>query len=201
VTIAILHFGMDAETFRSTRGRAFERILRMQGQTQADAPLEIPGATDPQRLIDFLVIAVPPTAAVLSTITNLVNLWLAGKVVKASGRLQRPWPDLSAMAFPQLTPLLLAAALAGSFLPDLPGIIAGVFAASLLMAYAVLGFAVLHMVTRPLSGRAFVLAGTYAAVVLFGWPVLIMTLLGLADSVINVRGRFRKRRGPPALRD
>ena len=173
VLIVILNFGLDADSFRAGLRRAFEQILRIQTETPADAPVSLPGLSDPNRLIDVMVAIVPPAAAVLATITNLMNLWLAGRIVKLSGRLQRPWPDLSAMKFPSYAPILLAIGLLGAFAhlvigavltilarlgadevlrvpvteaaaPGLIGIIGGVFAASLLMAYGVLGFAVLH---------------------------------------------------------
>ncbi len=129
VTVGILNFGTDAEAFRAGLKRAFERIIRIQMQAPADAPLQIPGISDPGRLIDFLVAAIPPTAAVLATITNLINLWLAARIVSVSGRLKRPWPDLAAITFPPLVSAVLAAAIAGSFMPGLVGIIAGVLAA------------------------------------------------------------------------
>ena len=151
-------------------------------------------------LIDLLVVAVPPAAAVFSTITNLVNLWLAGRIVKISGRLPRPWPDVAALTLPPAASGLLAAALAGSFLPDLVCALSGALAASLLMAFAILGFAVLHAITRGLSSRPIVLAGTYAATFVVGWPVLLMSILGLADTVLNIRGRVARKRGPPTLR-
>ena len=65
------------------------------------------------------------------------------------------------------------------------------------MAYALLGFAVLHSITRGMNSRSFVLAGVYAAVAVFYWPILIMTLLGLADTALDIRGRVARRR-PPA---
>jgi hypothetical protein len=34
----------------------------------------------------------------------------------------------------------------------------------------------------------------------FGWPVLVMSLLGLAEIVLNIRGRVARKRGPPSLR-
>ena len=55
-----------------------------------DTPLTLPGGGDPERFINFLVSVIPATAAVLATFTNLLNLWLAGRVVKFSGRLTRP---------------------------------------------------------------------------------------------------------------
>lgn len=200
VTVGILNFGTDAETFRAGLKRAFERIIRLQMHVAADAPLQIPGISDSGRLIDFLVAAIPPTAAVLATITNLINLWLAARIVSVSGRLKRPWPDLAEIRFPPLVSAVVAAAIAASFMPGLVGIIAGVLAATLLMAFAVLGFAILHKITGGISGRAVILAAVYGAVGVFGWPVLMMMLLGLADTVLDVRGRVAAKRGPPPYR-
>jgi hypothetical protein len=92
---------------------------------------------------------------------------------------------------------LLAGAVAGSLLPDLLGVLSGVLAASLLMAYSLLGLAVLHAITRSVGGRAFVLAGTYSALIILGWPALLMSFLGLADALFDLRGRVAGRHGPP----
>jgi hypothetical protein len=101
------------------------------------------------------------------------------------------------MRFPSYAPAITAVAVAASFLSSIVGVFAGVLSASLLMAYAILGFAVLHMITRGSGSRPFMLGGIYAAVLVFGWPVLIMSLLGLADSAFDFRGRAARRRGPP----
>ena len=182
VAAAVPNFGTDQQSLQAALRKTYERILR------------------DQSLIDVLVVAVPPAAAVFSTITNVFNLWLAARVVKISGRLKRPWPDLAAWTLPTSTPAFLAAAIAGSFLPDLVGVLAGAFAASLLMAFAMLGFAVLHAITRGMSTRALVLAAVYAAAVVLGWPILAMSILGLAEAAFNIRGRVARRRGPPSLR-
>ena len=195
IAVAVLNFGTDKDTFQTEIRSAFERALRAQGQTQ------IPGRADTGRVIDILVVALPPAAAVLLTILNSFNLWLAARVVKVSGRLRRPWPDLSMLTLPNFTPGVLAAAIAGSFLPDLPGLLAGVLAASLFMAYAIMGFAVLHAITRVMSGRTFALIGVYFTVVVFGWPILAISMLGLAESAFNLRARFAApAAGPPATR-
>jgi hypothetical protein len=182
VAAAVPNFGTDQESLQAALRKTYERIVR------------------DQALIDILVVAVPPAAAVFSTVTNLFNLWLAARIVRISGRLARPWPDLAALSLPPLSAGLLAAAIAGSFLPDLVGVLFGAFAASLLMAFAVLGFAVLHAITRGMGSRAIVLAGVYGLTIVFGWPVLAMSLLGLAEIVLNIRGRVARKRGPPSLR-
>jgi peptidoglycan/LPS O-acetylase OafA/YrhL len=136
---------------------------------------------------------------VFSTLVTLINLWLAARIVRVSGRLSRPWPDLAALSLPPIALGVFAAAIAGSFAPDLVGVLSGVLAASLLMAFAILGFAVLHAITRGLSSRPVVLAGAYAATFVIGWPVLIAALLGFADTVLDIRGRLAGKRGPPRL--
>jgi hypothetical protein len=114
-----------------------------------------------------------------------------------SGRLRRPWPELAAMRFPSYAPMVTGVAVAGFLLPGLAGIASGVLMASLLMAYAILGFAVLHAITRGIATRPFVLGGVYASVIVFFWPALALTLLGLADTAFDIRGRVAGRRGPP----
>jgi hypothetical protein len=182
VVAAVPNFGTDQESLQAGLRESYGRILR------------------DQSTIDLLVIAVPPAAAVFSTITNLLNLWLAARIVKVSGRLSRPWPDLTALTLPPATAGLLAIAIGASFLPDLFGILSGACAASLIMIFAILGFAVLHCVTRGLSARAVVLAGVYAAAVVLGWPLLLLSIVGLAETMFNIRLRIARGRGPPSLR-
>ena len=198
VIVAIPNFGLDAESFRAGLRHALTHVLRAETDAPADAPPSMPGVTNVGLLIDFLVSAIPPAAAVLATITNVLNLWLGGVIVKFSGRLRRPWPALAAMTFPRAVAAALTIAVALSFLGSLVGIVAGVFSASLLMAYGVLGFAVLHAITRGLASRIFVLAGVYIAVLVLGWPVLALCLLGLIEAAIDLRARIANTRGPPA---
>jgi hypothetical protein len=182
VIAAVPNFGTDQESLQAGLRKSYARILR-----------------DPST-IDLLVIAVPPAAAVFSTLTNLFNLWLAARIVKISGRLTRPWPDLSAFTLPPMTLGFLAVAIGASFLPDLLGILSGACAASLVMVLAILGFAVLHSVTRGMSSRGVVLAGVYTAAVVLGWPLLLISLVGLGETMFDIRVRIARRRAPPSRR-
>jgi hypothetical protein len=116
-----------------------------------------------------------------------------------TGRLQRPWPDLSTLAFPQWIVGVLAIAIALTFVGGIVSVLASVVTASLLVAYGILGFAVLHAITRSNRGRGLVLGAAYGGVLIFGWPILALCLLGLIDTFFNLRGRRAQRRGPPAL--
>ena len=54
----------------------------------------------------------------------------------------------------------------------------------------------LHAITAGFSGRGFMLGGLYFTVVLFGWPIVVMSLLGLLETVMSLRARFAARRPP-----
>ena len=195
IVLAIGNIGIDADSFRTGMHDALAQIL----QVDTGTSLNVPGVSDPQRLIDFLVKALPLAGAVLATVTNVMNLWLAGRIVKFSGRLTRPWPDLAAMSFPRPLALVLIGAAIVTMLGGMLGIVAGVLVAGLLMAYGVLGFAVLHAITQGLSARGLVIGGVYAAVLVIGWPVLALCLLGLIETAIDLRARIARTRGlPPA---
>jgi hypothetical protein len=192
VLVAIPNFGLDAATFRSHLSDALSSMLQVKtGAADGQA------AARGKRLVEFMVAVVPPAAAVAATVTTVINLWLAGRVVKFSGRLARPWPDLPAMTFPPIAAAALAVAIALSFAGGMTGIVAGSITAALVMAYGILGFAVLHAITRGQRSRTFLIGSIYASVLVFGWPVLMLSLLGLAETVFHLRARIARRRGTP----
>lgn len=193
VLFAIPNFGLDAESFRAGLTSALSRMLQIETGKDSLPPLD---AEKTQRFIDFFVAVIPPAAAVLATITSLVNLWLAGRIVRFSGRLTRPWPPIAAMVFPVTAAIALGIATAASLADGLIGIVAGVVAASLWMAHALLGLAVVHDVSRGLGIRPFLIGGAYASIAVLGWPVLVFSLLGLAETLVGVRARVSRWRGP-----
>src|SRR5947209_12894653 len=132
VTISLIKIGLDVDTIHATLSRIFEQIMRIQTGTPASEPLTLPGVNNAKRLFDILALVFPPAAAGLAAITNLTNLWLAARIAKISGRLQRPWPDLAAIMFPPWATELLVAAVVPSYVPGLVGLVAGIVAATLL---------------------------------------------------------------------
>ncbi len=100
---------------------------------------------------------------------------------------------------PAFAPGLLAAAIAGSFLPDLLGMLSGMLAASLLMAYAILGLAVLHAITRGMASRTVLLRAPMPPPSFSAGRSSRCRMLGLADTAFNIRGRMASKRGPPTL--
>jgi len=191
VMAVMLRFGFDAESIQSGLRRALEILFQVRAGPDGNAPARTVEIGD---FIAWLTVWIPRIAAIPTILASLLNLWLAARVVNASGRLKRPWPDLSAITFPSWVPLLLAAVIAGTFAPGLVGLVCWVLTASLLTAYTLLGFAVLHAATRALSGRVFILGGTYLSVMLLGWPALAVAIIGLLDAALDIRGRIARRR-------
>jgi hypothetical protein len=185
---ALLALGTDAATIT---GALRGGLLRVFGARATAATGET------EHWIDALVSIAPVAAATVTMMTLTLNLWLAAKITATSGRLHRPWPDLRSTMLPPMTLPALCAGMAFCFAGGLLAILAKIIAAALMMAYAFAGFAVLHTLTRALKRRALWLAGTYVVVVVFTWPVLAVTVLGIADAVFEIRRRFLQGRPPP----
>jgi hypothetical protein len=183
----LLTLGTDAATITGAMQRGLLRIL-----TAPDA-----ASTGQAEWIDALVKIAPAAAAIVAMMTLTLNVWLAAKITATSGRLHRPWPDLKSAALPPMTLAALSVAIAFCFTGGLPAILAQIITAALMMAYALVGFAVLHTLTLALKNRALWLSSAYAIAVVFSWPVLAMAALGLADAVFGLRQRYLQSRPPP----
>jgi hypothetical protein len=185
---ALFTLGGDAATISGALRRGLLRI------TGARA-----GTGETEQVVDALVTIAPAAAAIVAMMTLTLNLWLAAKITATSGRLHRPWPDMKSAALPAMTLVALSLALALCFTGGLFAMLGQIASAALMMAYALIGFAVLHTLTLAMKSRALWLSGTYAVVLVFGWPVLAMVGLGLADAVFGFRQRYLQRRSPPPV--
>jgi hypothetical protein len=185
---ALLTLGTDAATITDTLKRSLQQML---------SPRDAAPGADFDRVIDAVVALAPAAAAMVTMTTLTLNLWLAAKITATSARLNRPWPDLKNVALPPMTLAALCFAIALSFTGGMPAMLAVVVAVTLMMAYALTGFAALHTLTLALKSRALWLGITYTVVVLFVWPVVAMVVLGIADAIFGLRRRFLQGRPPP----
>ncbi|MCG7393972.1 YybS family protein [Microvirga sp. ACRRW] len=129
-------------------------------------------------------------------------LWLAAKIVSASGRLPRPWSPVPALSMPRN---ILWALLLAFLLVQIEGFVSALGYAlfgALLMAFTLQGLAFIHERTQGKPGRGFILAGLYALLFLTqGIMVTALSLFGLADTIFGLRNRFggNKPKQPPTL--
>jgi hypothetical protein len=178
--------GGDAESLRAALRSFIENVVTKElPGSPGTQPL---GEAEYDTLTELALTLLPAATAVSWMAALLFNLWLAARITLASGRLQRPWPDLAAITFPPGTPLLLAASTAASFAPGMLGLAAAGFAGSFYLAYVLLGLAVVHYTTRGRSWRPFALWGLYAALVLTNTGLsLLIAILGLIEQMISLR--------------
>ena len=177
------------EEYRAALRELFTKAFEARGGT----PGLVPDA-DAKPLIELMTALAPSMAAGFWTASSLFNLWLAARIVRASGRLVRPWPDLRRIAFPNKAFIGLFGGFAGSLLPDLAGLVAELFAGTFLMAFALLGLAVVHVITQATPARGLILVAVYGMLVLQPWILLLLAGLGVAEQIFGVRRRFG---GPP----
>ena len=187
-TAAMLTLGGDAETITGSLRSGLLRIL---------GPRDAASARDIERWVAALAIVAPAAATIIAMMTLTLNLWLAGKITATSGRLHRPWPELKSAELPPMTMVALCVALALCFVGGLVAMFAQIVTTALMMAYGLTGFAVLHTLTLALKSRVFWLCCIYAIVVAFGWPLLAMIALGLADAIFGLRQRYLRGKPPP----
>jgi hypothetical protein len=184
----LLMIGTDHESVAKGLRSALARMLSARGGSAPDA--------DTEQVVD-VVAQLFPAAATLSVMLMLtLNLWLAGRVVLKSGRLRRPWSDLRSIELPLVAMLVLAGALALSFVGGLIGMLSQMVSAALLLAYLFVGFAVLHVITQSSSWW---LIAAYCAILLLVWTLLLVLMLGLIDGPLGLRRRFRNSATPPTL--
>lgn len=187
---SLYSLGSDASAISDAMRRGFAKILSLVSETTVTE-------SDPR--VGLMVAVIPVLVAASQMATLTLNLWLAAKVAAVSGRLHRPWPDLSGTSLPPMTLVALCVALAFSFFSGMTGILAVVVTTVLMMAYALVGLAVLHTITRDLANRGFWLATAYAILFMFSVSLVLLTALGLADAVFGFRERFLRNRQPPPL--
>lgn len=185
----LLRYGADIEAIAETARQIVREIAR-----RADVDWTPAQIAFHAKLVAYLVPLVAPASVIL---TLTLNLWLAAKIAMTSGHLHRPWPELRSVVLPPITLAILATAVAFCFVGGTFGMLAATVAGALLFAYAIVGFAVLHILTSSASNRTFWLACVYVLAVLFYVPALVMTALGIADAVFGLRQRYLQTRPPP----
>jgi len=186
--ILVLTIGYDQEAYRDT----IRQILEHSTLKELDRNGTVFTEEAIASLSSVLARALPAAFAIIWFTITLFNLWIAALIVDASGRALRPWPDLRGFELPNALVPIFAGALAASFLPGLPGLLATGLAGALLFAYVLQGLAVIHLYSRGLPFRAVLLTAVYLGILLLGWVALVVAILGLAEPLLGLR-----RRGQP----
>jgi Predicted membrane protein (DUF2232) len=180
MVIAVLVFGGPSglqSAVRETLAPALDRLFAE-------------GAPGRDELAELLAIIMPGLVAASWMVMTLINGILAQGLLARFGASWRPSPALATLSLPMWFPLLpvlaaVAAALSGTM---------RFFGINVMIVLAVpfclAGLAVLHTFAYRLSRPALLLALFYVLAVLLGWPLLLITFVGLIDASLRLRGRF-----------
>jgi hypothetical protein len=121
----------------------------------------------------------------------VVNGVLAQALAVRLGLNRRPSPALSELELPGwLWPAIGIAALLAVLGDDGLGFLGRSLLIVLVVPYMFLGLAVIHAFARRWSHRRLALTVFYGGVMLLGWPLLAILLLGFVEDWAHVRQRF-----------
>jgi len=192
-SMLVLILGYDQESYRES----IREMLNQSALKELDRDGTLFTEENIANLSGILARALPAAFAIVWLTITLFNLWIAGLIVDASGRALRPWPELHSLELPNAFLLVFAGALAASFLPGLPGLLATGLAGALLFAYVLQGLAVIHRYSRGIAFRSLLLGTLYLGILLLGWVAIVVAIVGLAEPLLGLRQRAGHGGQPP----
>jgi hypothetical protein len=152
----------------------------------------IAGKPVPNRdqVAEGLAMIIPGVVAASWMVTTVVNGALAQGLLARFGANWRPSPHMAALALPIWLTVALAAAAALSLFPGGLRFVGLNMTMALVVAFCLGGLAVLHAAARRLSQPTMALVFFYTVAALFGWPFVIVAVLGLLESWLGLRRRL-----------
>ncbi|WP_162009703.1 DUF2232 domain-containing protein [Methylocystis heyeri] len=148
------------------------------------------GGPTAEELTRFVKLYLPAVFATYALLLQCFNLWAGARLTQISGMLKLQWPDIAAdFRLPRAVAVLFALATGLSFMGGFLGAAALVAASVLGMALGFQGLAVAHFWVRGSKSGTLTLAILYFFLGLLGLPMILLTLLGLADTALRFRER------------
>ena len=140
-------------------------------------------------MVERLSTMIPVALTAFWMLSMVLDGALAQVILRQFNRHLRPSADLTSLHLPGAAAVVLLAALAMAFMPDPLGVMGRALIGLMLIAYFLQGLAVIHAVSRSWPMRSLFLVGTYLIVILTGWLMLVVALVGLLEHVIPFRKR------------
>ena len=153
------------------------------------------GATPPEwtAFVETFAGLFPALAATFWALLIAVNGALAQGLLRRFGKNRLQSPDIAAVRVPRWMLVVFGATLALSVLAGGLGYLANNLVPVAALPFFFGGLAVMHWALRRSSAAGLWLGLLYGLLIVFGWPAAILMLIGLVDTIFDIRGRA----GPP----
>ena len=141
-------------------------------------------------LLDSVAFILPGLIAASWMTMTATNGILAQGLLARFGANWRPSPEIAALSLPVWIPAMLALAAAAIVLGGTARFVGVNVMIVLAIPFCLAGLAVLHTLARRLSRPVIPLVTFYVLAAVFGWPLLLIALLGVLDSSLGLRRRI-----------
>jgi hypothetical protein len=148
------------------------------------------------QVAEALAMIIPGVVAASWMVTTVANGALAQGLLARFRANWRPGPQMAALALPIWLTVALALAAALTMVPGVLRFVGLNMTIALAVAFGLGGLAVVHAAVRRLSQPTMTLMFFYTVAMLFGWPFLIVALLGLLESWLGLRRRLAPKGAP-----
>jgi Predicted membrane protein (DUF2232) len=187
--LSVLVLGTDIETIKAAIRPTMEQAVKagLAGPKSPAGKLST-GNIDDLAVVGMTILPIG-SAAIWFAFANF-NLWLAALINRKSERLERPWPDLTQLVLPRVMLVAFAVSVAISMTGGVPGLLASGFATVALIAYLLIGLAMIHNFTHGIGIRPGILWAVYVLLFIATQYVgPLLALLGLAEPLLPWRRR------------
>ncbi len=166
-----------------------EALLRQSLTPVIDAVVD-ESAAGRSALADGLARIIPGVVAASWMVMTASTALLAQGLLARFGMSWRPTPDLARLTLPIWIPLLFGVAAAAMAVGGAVRFLGISVLIVLAIPFCLAGLAVLHTWARRLRRPQITLVTFYVLAGLFGWPLLVIAVLGLIDALFGLRRRF-----------
>ncbi|MGA8551824.1 MAG: DUF2232 domain-containing protein [Stellaceae bacterium] len=166
-----------------------EALLRQSLTPVIDAVVD-ESAAGRSALADGLARIIPGIVAASWMVMTASAALLAQGLLARFGMSWRPTPDLARLTLPIWIPLLFGIAAAAMAVGGAVQFVGISVLIVLAIPFCLAGLAVLHTLARRLRRPQIALVTFYVLAGLFGWPLLVVAVLGLIDALFGLRRRF-----------
>jgi hypothetical protein len=147
-------------------------------------------AAEHNELLNTVAFILPAVVAASWMVMTATNGCLAQGLLARFGASWRPSPDLAALSLPAWISVVLAAAAVAIVIGGTARFLGVNVMIVLAVPFCLAGLAVLHTLARRFPRPTVTLVTFYVLAGVFGWPLLVVALLGLLDSPLGLRRRL-----------